>query len=58
MEQTNIKAVEMVRQIRDRHYELLKGKSHAERIQFYHEQAQRLHARLAQKQLHEVLRPA
>ncbi len=58
MEQTNIKAVEMVRQIRDRHYELLKGKSRAERIQFYHELAQRLHARLAQKQLHGVLQPA
>ena len=43
MEQINIKAVEMVRKIRDAHYEKLKGKPYQERILFYREKADRLH---------------
>jgi hypothetical protein len=34
-----IKAVEVVRRIRDKHYEILKGKSAQERIAFYRESA-------------------
>ena len=41
-----LKAVEMTRRIRDQHYEQLKDKTHAERIAFYKQQAQELHARL------------
>jgi hypothetical protein len=49
MEQTNIKTMEMVRQIRDKNYELLKNKSTAERIEFYREQARQFHAKLLQQ---------
>jgi hypothetical protein len=35
MKKTTIKAVEMVRRIRDAHYEQLRGKSPEERIAFY-----------------------
>ncbi|MBE3088490.1 MAG: hypothetical protein IMZ71_05200 [Chloroflexi bacterium] len=35
MKKTMIKAVEMVRRIRDEHYEQLRGKSPEERIAFY-----------------------
>ena len=48
MELINFKAVEWVRQIRDLHYELLKDKSRAERIQFYRVKAQKVQAALAQ----------
>jgi hypothetical protein len=41
-----VKAVEMVREIRDRHHELLKGKSPEEQIRFYREQAAVLHRKL------------
>jgi hypothetical protein len=41
-----VSAVEMVRAIRDRHYEMLKDKSPEERRRFYAEQEQRLHERL------------
>lgn len=41
-----VNAVEMVRAIRDRHYEMLRDKSPEERRQFYREQACRLHERL------------
>ncbi len=49
MEQINIKAVEMVRNIRDIHYELLKDRNHKEKILFYREKAARLHKRLLQQ---------
>ena len=49
MEQINIKAVEMVRNIRDIHYELLKDRDRKERILFYREKADRLHKRLLQQ---------
>lgn len=39
MKNGEIKAVEMVRRIRDRHYEMLKGKTAEERIAFYREKA-------------------
>lgn len=42
----DVKAVEMVREIRDRHHELLKGKSPEERDRFYREQAETLHKKL------------
>lgn len=40
----NLKTVELTRQIRDRHYEQLKGKTHAERIAFYEQKAQAWYA--------------
>ena len=42
----DVKAVEMVREIRVRHFELLKGKSPEERDRFYCEQAASLHKKL------------
>jgi hypothetical protein len=42
----DVKAVEMVREIRDRHHELLKDKSPAERERFYREQASALNKKL------------
>ena len=42
----DLKAVEMVREIRDRHHELLKDKSPQERNRFYREQAAALHKKL------------
>jgi len=41
-----IKAVEMTRQIRDRHAEQLAGKTHAERIAFYREQTKKIQKKL------------
>lgn len=41
-----VKAVEMVREIRDRHHELLKGKSPEEQSRFYREQAAALDEKL------------
>ncbi len=43
MEKTKIKAVEMVRQIRDAHHEQLKDKTWEERVAFYKRQARTLH---------------
>ena len=43
METTRIKAVELVRRIRDNHYEQLKDKTREERIAFYRAKAQALH---------------
>jgi len=42
----NVKTVDMVREIRDRHHELLKNKSQEERRRFYREQAAALHKKL------------
>jgi hypothetical protein len=42
MKKTPIKAVEMVRRIRDAHYEQLRGKSPEERIAFYRAKAHSL----------------
>jgi len=41
-----VNAVEMVREIRDRQHELLKGKSPEEQNRFYREQAAALHKKL------------
>lgn len=41
-----VKAVEMVREIRDRHHELLRGKSPEEQNRFYREQAAALYKKL------------
>jgi hypothetical protein len=41
----NVKAVEMTRQIRDKHYEQLKGATIEERIAFYREKARAFHKR-------------
>jgi len=43
---TEIKAVEMVRQIRDANYELMHGKTDQERIDYYNARSQELHAAL------------
>lgn len=44
---TEIEAITLVRQIRDDHYQQLQGKTHAERIAFYHEQAQKMAQKIA-----------
>jgi hypothetical protein len=46
MNELKIKAVEMVRSIRDAHYEKLKELSPQEKIAFFREKARRLHAEL------------
>ena len=38
MEKTPIDTINMVRQIRDRHAEILKGKSHKEIMEFFHKE--------------------
>jgi hypothetical protein len=47
MKKTTIKAVGMVRRIRDAHYEQLRGKSPEERIAFYRAKAGVLRAEIA-----------
>jgi hypothetical protein len=49
MEKTKMKAVQMVRQIRDAHHEQLKNKTWEERVAFYREQAQALHRDIESK---------
>lgn len=39
MSQTSIKAVELIRQIRNQHYELLKNRSREEIKEFFHREA-------------------
>jgi hypothetical protein len=46
MPESQIKAVEMVRSIRDAHYERLKDLSPQEKIAFFREKARALHAEL------------
>ncbi len=50
MEQTKIKAVPMVRRIRDAHHERLEGTTWEERVAFYREQASALHREIERKQ--------
>ena len=45
MAELTIKAVEMTRQIRDKHYEQLRGLSRAERLAFYRERARLMNAK-------------
>jgi hypothetical protein len=47
MKKPTIKAVEMVRRIRDAHYEQLRGKSPEERIAFYRAKSRELQAKIA-----------
>ena len=61
MKKTTIKAVEMVRRIRDAHYEQLRGKSPEERIAFYRAKSRELQAKIAaqhEEQPVNELRPA
>ena len=52
MPEPQIKAVEMVRTIRDAHYEKLKDLSPQEKIAFFREKARALHADLGLSQEH------
>ena len=52
MPEPQIKAVEMVRTIRDAHYEKLKDLSPQEKIAFFREKARALHADLGASQEH------
>ena len=46
MPEPQIKAVEMVRSIREAHYEKLKDSSPQEKIAFFREKARKLHAKM------------
>jgi len=46
MDAKKINAIEMTRKIRDEHAKRLAGKSHAERIAFYREQAKKMEKKL------------
>jgi hypothetical protein len=48
MAELTIKAVEMTRQIRDKHYEQMKNMSRAERLAFYREQARLMNEKAEQ----------
>jgi hypothetical protein len=43
MSKNNFKAVKMVRDIRNMHYDQLKGKSEDERIAFYRKKSKKIH---------------
>jgi len=47
MDAKKINTIEMTRKIRDEHAKKLAGKSHAERIAFYREQAKKLEKKIA-----------
>jgi hypothetical protein len=49
MEPIEIRAIELVRQIRDKQSAELQGKSPAEQIAYYHEKARKFHAKLAKR---------
>ncbi len=42
MDTPTIDTIALIRQIRDKHYQYLRDKTHAERIAFYREQAQKM----------------
>ena len=46
METNNIKTLEMTRNIREKNARQLAGKSHAERIAFYREQAKKMELKM------------
>lgn len=46
MDETQINAVKMTRKIRDEHAKSLAGKSHAERIAFFRERANKMESKL------------
>jgi hypothetical protein len=47
MDAQTIDTMALTRQIRDNHYQCLQGKTHAERIAFYREQAQKMQGKVA-----------
>lgn len=51
MKKNEIKAVELVRAIRDAQYEVLKDKTSEERREFYRKEAAELHRRLGAKEI-------
>lgn len=52
MPEPEIKALEMVRTVRDAHYEKLKDLSPQEKIAFFREKARALHAALGRSEEH------
>ena len=58
MAQTEIKAVEVVRQIRDQHYALLKDKSREDIKRFFHQEAAASNAEVKQLLQKERATPA
>jgi nucleosome binding factor SPN SPT16 subunit len=46
MDKKKINTIEMTRRIRDEHAKQLAGKSHAERITFYREQAKKMEKKI------------
>lgn len=51
MRNPEIRAVEMVRSIRDAHYEQIKGLSPQEKIEFFREKARKLHSELGKPEI-------
>lgn len=47
MDTQTIDTIALIRQIRENHYQYLRGKTHAERIAFYREQAQKMQKKIA-----------
>ncbi len=45
MKKSEVKTIELIRRIREAHYEQLQGKTHAEQIAFYRAKAQRMNKR-------------
>ena len=43
MDTSTLDTIALIRQIRAKHYQYLRGKTHAERIAFYREQAAKMH---------------
>jgi hypothetical protein len=46
MKKTEVKAIEMIRRIREAHYEQLQGKTHEEQMAFYRAKAQQMNTRV------------
>ena len=46
MDMQTIDTIALTRQIRDNHYQYLRGKTHAERIAFYREQAEEMQKKI------------
>ena len=45
MKKSEVKTMELIRRIREAHYEQLQGKTHAEQIAFYRAKAQQMNKR-------------
>lgn len=57
MDMQTIDTIALIRQIRDKHYEYLRGKTHTERIAFYREQAQKMQKKIVFLQKAETTAP-